>query len=1102
MMEYLTPKYWKNINNDEFDNKGHRFEELVLDLLIAEYGKAAFQNTRHSWDGSKDFFYYSEQKKFWAECKNYASSIDLKVLASTLIMAQISKIDTVLFYSYSPINVNTKAKLLISAEKKGKTIYFYDGVVLERKIFQYWDYLGEQYFPMFSYKELCPKQSECNYEAKCLLYGNPLDTGSSIEGYELKHLTLFKMFEMDICIINKENNCNTISLGFKKIEQIKSQFEIYPEHIVKSKMVLTLAPYEGKTIRLWLIPIKENCTIPYPYINGKQLSLPKNVEFKTLEIRNNNNRRLIGKSYEQCVTDFKQEVLFETNKLKIGVFYGNSGTGKSKLYEECLNIAKINGYEIIDFCSIINSEKEQSVQGFIQKLLVDIYGISLNALEQIFKAVSFYENSNQFLSAQPEYRMLAEIFNINNNAEMQNWLNQYLNLIILKLAKNKFVIAVDNIQFLNESILDLIDDICNQLIRIKPCSTKFLFTFNIDYIKRDSKADIFLGNCTSNNMVSFTKHTKGFENSKECFEFLQEALSIGDIFQETEISNIAENMNKNPFFLEQMIYWLRDKQVLELSNDHYVVIKEFLLKSLIKNIPNTVYDILEARWDYYKKYNESDFEKAIILFSALHLYKELEKRDIDNLDISWNIIKELERACFIWVEDTPNVIIIKFRHDLIDKFFTKMYSSFSKKIVDYENHKNITLRSNNLRYYLGLLYAEEPGFCLSNIQLNEIMNLHIDGRLAYEFYLLIFEKHLDSFDSNYAEDKIIWINNIYQIIVFIHDILGNTVMKKCVDALLSKLRSVPEVYKYVEYGRLLIYISEAYDSMGNYQEAVRLIKDYKDKAFGIHDENIHTKEQKEVLSEIYNRLHVYWRHQVLAPLENKEIMTYLNKSSAIADDLQYAVMQYVNYSDMGYLYYDLPLSNEEHANSTFYWEKACKVYEKGGAESKELNYLRKKVQLALLKGESERAIHAAETGLEQIDFSEHAYQQTFFKWWFYHALAEGYLLSYTDENVAAIENALERAHFYSELLDSNKKFYYLQLRAVYMYYLGKKDAAKSLNKEAMQLVESSNYKMKKSSLRQQLLQNETNLLVDNTRPQTNLYSQIHTTDWLFNLPCM
>lgn len=695
--------------------------------------------------------------------------------------------------------------------------------------------------------------------------------------------------------------------------------------------------------------------------------------------------------------------------------------------------------------------------------------------------------------------MLAEMFIINSDIDVQNWLDRYLNLIVLKLAKNKIIIAVDDMQFLNDSIFNLIDEICSRLVKIKPCNTKFLFIFNVDYIKRNSKADVFLGNYTSNSSISLTRHVTGFENSKECFEFLQEMFSIGDIFQKNELNTIAENLNKNPFYLEQMIYWLQDKNVLEQSDNHYIITNEFQLKSLIRNIPNTVFDILEKRWIYYMQQSSSNSEEAIVLFSAIHLYQEIEKRDIDNLRISWSTLKELEYNGFILLEDTFNTIIIKFRHDLLDKFFSKLYSSFSKIIIDYENQLNITIGNSDIRYYLGVLYSEQD---LSNTQMSEILNLKIDNRLAYEFYLLVFDKYLDSFNQNYIEDQITWINNIYKILIFLHDILGNTVMKKCVDKLLFKLRDKQDVFRYIEYGRLLLYISEAYDSMGNYQEAVQLIKDYKDKVFGIQDENVNTIEQKRLLSEIYNRLHVYNRHQVLVPIEDKRIMNYLNKSIKIAGDISYTVMQYVNYSDKGYLYYDLPLSDKNHILTAVNWKKACKIYEEGGAETKELNYLRKKVQLALLDGNYEKAVSAAEIGLEQINLSEYAYQQTFFKWWFYHALAEGYLLNYSTENAVNIEKALERAQFYSELLRSNKTFYYLQLKSVYMYYSGKTMVAVELNREAMQLVDVSNYRNKKNSLKHQLQENESVLLSITPKSQKNLYSQIHTADELFNLPCI
>ena len=557
------------MTEENTNDKGICFEKLVENLLIAEYGKAVFQGTRASWDGSKDFYYYSHQNKYWAECKNYTSSIDLKVLASTLVMAQLSEIDTILYYSYSAINVNTKAKLLLSASRKGKNVYFYDDTVLEQKIFQYWDCIGEIYFPEFSKEDISFENLEHNIESKCLLYGTPLDLGAAIAEYEVKHLTLFKMFEMDICIINRTQSNNKINFGFKKLAQLKAQFDVYPEYQFRSKTEIILGPYEGKVIRLWLVPLKENCTLPNPCINGKSIGLPKNVEFKALQSRRNS--RLIGKSYDQILTNFKKNVLSDNVKLKICVFYGNSGTGKSKLFQECLNSSKISGYDIVEFGNLNNSKSLLSTQDFIQKLLVAIYSISLDMLEEIIKEIKFQGNNDLFIKKQPEYHMLADVFSVTDTVTMQKWINQYIDLIVVKLAKCKFLIAIDNVQFLDNEIIDLLDFICTKLINIKPCNTKFLFTFNVDYIKKDSKASQFLSQYTSDDSLTCAEHITGFKSSQECYEFLQESFSIGEVFQRNDIEYIVKNLNRNPFYLEQMIYWLQEKQVLESREGSYKI---------------------------------------------------------------------------------------------------------------------------------------------------------------------------------------------------------------------------------------------------------------------------------------------------------------------------------------------------------------------------------------------------------------------------------------------------------------------------------------------------------------------------------------------------
>lgn len=549
-MIFLTEEYWSNMTEENTNDKGICFEKLVENLLIAEYGKAVFQGTRASWDGSKDFYYYSHQNKYWAECKNYTSSIDLKVLASTLVMAQLSEIDTILYYSYSAINVNTKAKLLLSASRKGKNVYFYDDTVLEQKIFQYWDCIGEIYFPEFSKEDISFENLEHNIESKCLLYGTPLDLGAAIAEYEVKHLTLFKMFEMDICIINRTQSNNKINFGFKKLAQLKAQFDVYPEYQFRSKTEIILGPYEGKVIRLWLVPLKENCTLPNPCINGKSIGLPKNVEFKALQSRRNS--RLIGKSYDQILTNFKKNVLSDNVKLKICVFYGNSGTGKSKLFQECLNSSKISGYDIVEFGNLNNSKSLLSTQDFIQKLLVAIYSISLDMLEEIIKEIKFQGNNDLFIKKQPEYHMLADVFSVTDTVTMQKWINQYIDLIVVKLAKCKFLIAIDNVQFLDNEIIDLLDFICTKLINIKPCNTKFLFTFNVDYIKKDSKASQFLSQYTSDDSLTCAEHITGFKSSQECYEFLQESFSIGEVFQRNDIEYIVKNLNRNPFYFADL----------------------------------------------------------------------------------------------------------------------------------------------------------------------------------------------------------------------------------------------------------------------------------------------------------------------------------------------------------------------------------------------------------------------------------------------------------------------------------------------------------------------------------------------------------------------
>lgn len=54
---------------------------------------------------------------------------------------------------------------------------------------------------------------------------------------------------------------------------------------------------------------------------------------------------------------------------------------------------------------------------------------------------------------------------------------------------------------------------------------------------------------------------------------------------------------------------------------------------------------------------------------------------------------------------------------------------------------NIVLRCSDTRNFMGKLYSDENNCLLTNSQISEILSVHVDGRLCYEFYLLVFEKY-------------------------------------------------------------------------------------------------------------------------------------------------------------------------------------------------------------------------------------------------------------------------------------------------------------------------------------------------------------------------
>ena len=117
-MKYInSQKKWEKLLKafaKEDTNKGIQFEDLIEMILCRLFPekRLKFSPTKKSHDGSKDFWALDgNHDLWWAECKNSAPNLSLKIISPTLFMAELYDIDYLMIFSYSRLNSNLLRKI-------------------------------------------------------------------------------------------------------------------------------------------------------------------------------------------------------------------------------------------------------------------------------------------------------------------------------------------------------------------------------------------------------------------------------------------------------------------------------------------------------------------------------------------------------------------------------------------------------------------------------------------------------------------------------------------------------------------------------------------------------------------------------------------------------------------------------------------------------------------------------------------------------------------------------------------------------------------------------------------------------------------------------
>ena len=479
-------------------NKGILFEDLIEKLLAAMFPDEIWRRTLESHDGKRDFVYPSDTSlpdQKWDECKNYNNNLSLNIIAPTLIMGTIEKIESIFFFSYSPLNNSAVEGILRYSETFKKNIRLYDGNVLESLICKYHNINGiADFFP------------DTDFEKAYLSLRNRkvriIKIFKDMNGNKLSPLHLFELgesFHINIIIQNltHESKKNTV---FSKKSQ--KNLLIYDEF--KSYYTLPFSEIEEYSIQCQTLkPGNANCRIK---ITTSDMKNPIQINAK-LKIIDEPYLFWTGEHALKALSQCENHLLnFSQIPLLI---VAESGMGKTTLIHLLTQEKSIyKKYKLLKMD--LNLTRNCCIKSLFS-LLVELDGNEITPEDQKsddHKAFSFF---------------------IGNYAESAEMISE----TIMKFYDNShpYLFIIDDIQKIDRSYITLFRELNEKsrkenkpiyyiaALNESDCSIESLFSrLNLDSKKANDICDIIhLKKFNKNDIISFLKHKLGLQNIDKYF---------------------------------------------------------------------------------------------------------------------------------------------------------------------------------------------------------------------------------------------------------------------------------------------------------------------------------------------------------------------------------------------------------------------------------------------------------------------------------------------------------------------------------------------------------------------------------------------------------
>ena len=665
-MEINIKEYIDNISSA-------KFEELCVSYL--RYLKGSnfiIKGTRYCKDGGKDIVGIPQNGipyEIWAECKKHERSIGLDDISKNVVLVLSENINELFFFSTSNITVSAQKHISNLAAKHGFNVAFHYGDKLVNELSE---------LPIFrNTVKLSSQDLEDKKELIARLYLSKYENSDYYESDSTIVLQRDTVFYIDIFL--KNNTPKTIKNI--DLEIPKSTYMLF--NIQPYNKNFTLQPYCDRivTIKINVINCIKKYNIPkiriqYEYEEKKhRICLDAGIVDPTRLMY----FPLIGEKLNNFLKLVAEPILKKpTSNTYIIDIRGGSGVGKSRLIKELLLLGETYNWHVKHYDGINNKDLN-----IIKDLLCSFIGLPFYSGN-----INFTSNEiKKILKSQGDNEEFADIlYDFLYKNKIDNEILYYIEDAIIYFLKHPYldypyILAIDNIQEVDISVLDIIEHLINILENVP---AKFIIILGTNTERIPNK-----------NCEKVAELLNVLDSCNDNYRLLQELYPMDAQEAKTFYIGLLKNVEKHkallkflidkagtrPFDMIMQLKYMQDKNILFWQEGNSWYIQDFQkFDTFVNKVPFKSNELIQQRVQTQLSISNSNIASSYqyffkMLVKVLLIFKNnLPINFLYYINLDENIVTELMSSLFFKYDDKEPEI--HFYHNNLYLYFQdqKIYS--------------------------------------------------------------------------------------------------------------------------------------------------------------------------------------------------------------------------------------------------------------------------------------------------------------------------------------------------------------------------------------------------------------------------------------------